>query len=284
MALYTHHLPQWKRDEVESIKKQVKEHKALGLVDLHGIPATQLQQIRADLRGIAELKMTRNTLIEHAIIELGGEIGEVKSFINGQSALLFTNVNPFKLYKLLEKTKTKMAAKPGEIAPEDIVVEKGPTSFKPGPIVGELQQAGIPAAIEGGKVKIRETKTVVKKGEVISKKVADVLVKLNIKPMDVGLIMQVTFFEGAIFKPEMLAIDETVFLDQIMLATRQGFNLSVNAAIPTPVTVGALFAKAVREARSVAVDASIYEKDVMDAIIARADQESRALKGIVEGE
>ena len=55
-----------------------------------------------------------------------------------------------------------MAAKAGETAPEDIVIEKGPTSFKPGPIVGELQQAGIPAAIEGGKVRIRETKTVVK--------------------------------------------------------------------------------------------------------------------------
>ncbi len=49
---------------------------------------------------------------------------------------------------MLEKTKTKMAARPGETAPEDIVVSKGPTGFRPGPIVGELQQAGIPAAIE----------------------------------------------------------------------------------------------------------------------------------------
>ena len=30
----------------------------------------------------------------------------------------------------------------------DIEVKAGETSFKPGPIVGEFQQAGIPAAIE----------------------------------------------------------------------------------------------------------------------------------------
>ncbi|MDD1678553.1 MAG: 50S ribosomal protein L10, partial [Methanomicrobiales archaeon] len=187
MPLYTRHLPQWKRDEVEEIKRQAQSVSLVGLVDMHGIPAAQLQKIRRDLHRSAELKMTRNTLIEHAFQELGGPLADVSTHVTGQSALIFTNTNPFKLYKMLEGTKTKMAAKPGEIAPEDIVIPKGPTSFKPGPIVGELQQAGIPAAIEAGKVKIRDTKVVVKKGEAISKKLADVLTKLEIKPMDVGL-------------------------------------------------------------------------------------------------
>lgn len=283
MALYTRHLPKWKRDEVEEIKRQIKEFKAVGLVDMHGIPAHQLQLIREDLRGIAVLKMTRNTLVEHALVELGGDVGEMQKFIAGQSALLFTNENPFRLAKLLEKTKTKMAAKPGETAPDDIVVPKGPTSFKPGPIVGELQQAGIPAAIEAGKVKIRETKTVVRRGEVISKKVADVLIKLDIKPMDVGLIMQATFAEGMLYKPEQLKVDEEAIKNQLMLAAQQAFNLSVNAAIPTKLTMGTIIARAVREARCLAVEASIYEKDVVDDIIARAAREASALKGIVEG-
>src|SRR5512136_1073453 len=183
MALYTHHLPQWKRDEVEKIKTWAKEYALLSLVDIHGIPAAQLQGIRKDLHGKAVLRMTRNTLIEHAFAELGGDYASLEAFIAGQSALIFTNDNPFTLYRTLERTKTKMAAKPGEIAPEDIVVPKGPTSFKPGPIVGELQQAGIPAAIEAGKVKIRETKTIVKKGQAVTQKQAEVLAKLDIKPM-----------------------------------------------------------------------------------------------------
>ncbi len=284
MALYTRHLPAWKRKEVEMIKEGIRSHKAMALVDMQGIPATQLQQIRADLREVAKIRMTRNTLIEHALAELGGDVEGIRSFISGQSALLFTDVNPFKLYKMLEKTKTKMAAKPGEVAPEDIVVEKGPTSFKPGPIVGELQQAGIPAAIEGGKVRIRDTKTVVRKGEVINKKIADVLQKLGVKPMDVGLIMQVTYYEHTLFRPETLVIDEAAYFNQFVQAAQQGFNLSVNAVIPTPSTIGTLMAKAAQEARSLGVEASIYEPGVMDSVIGRAFREMQALKSIVEGQ
>ena len=201
----------------------------------------------------------------------------------GQSALIFTNENPFKLFKLLEKTKTKMAAKPGETAPEDIVIPKGPTSFKPGPIVGELQQVGIPAAIEGGKVKIRETKTVVKKGEVINKKVADALVKLGVKPMDVGLILQAAYYRNTVFTPDLLAIDEEAYANNIVLAAQQAFNLSVNAAIPTRLTVSAIIGRAVREARNVGVEASIYEKDIVDLIIGRAQREMLAVALAAQG-
>jgi len=282
MALYTHHLPAWKKDEVSDIKKNAKDFKLIGLVDIYGIPAQQVQQIRRNLRGTAVIKVTRNTLIKHAFDEMGGEFKNLSKYISGHSAIIFTNDNPFKLYKQLEKTKTKMAAKPGETAPEDIVIPAGPTSFKPGPIVGELQQAGIPAAIEAGKVKIRETKTVVKKGNVISAKLAEVLSKLDVKPMDVGLALQAAFHDGSIYEPSVLAIDETVVLGQLQLAGTQAFNLSVNATIPTKDTASAILTKAVREARGLAIEANVYEKDVIDAIIGKAYRQCQALKTLVK--
>ncbi|MFZ1897597.1 50S ribosomal protein L10 [Methanoregula sp.] len=282
MAVYTHHLPAWKKDEVAEIKKHAKEYTLIGLVDMYGIPAQQVQQIRRNLRGKAVIKVTRNTLIEHALAEIGGDAKGLTKFISGHSAMIFSNDNPFKLYKQLEKTKTKMAAKAGETAPEDIVVEKGPTSFKPGPIVGELQQAGIPAAIEGGKVKIRETKTIVKKGAVISAKIAGVLIKLDIKPMDVGLALQAAFHEGTIYEPSVLSVDETKLLAQLQLAGQQAFNLSVNASIPTKETMAPILTKAVRDARGLAIEAAVYEKDVVDAIIGKAQRESQAIKTLVK--
>jgi len=282
MAVYTHHLPTWKKDEVAEIRANAKKYSLIGLVDIYGIPAQQVQQIRRNLRGTAVIKVTRNTLIKHAFEEIGGDVLGLSKYISGHSALIFTNDNPFKLYKALEKTKTKMAAKAGETAPEDIVVEKGPTSFKPGPIVGELQQAGIPAAIEAGKVKIRETKTVVKKGTVISAKIAAALAKLEIKPMDVGLALQAAFADGEIYEPSVLSVDETVILGQIQLAGAQAFNLSVNAAIPTKETMAPILIKAVREARGLAIEAAIYEKDVVDAIIGKAYRESQVINGLVK--
>jgi large subunit ribosomal protein L10 len=283
MTLYTHHLPKWKRDEVEKIKKWARDYAVISLVDVHGIPAAQLQGIRRDLHGKAVLRMTRNTLISHAFTELGGDYASLEKFIAGQSALIFTNQNPFSLYRTLERTKTKMAAKPGEVAPGDIVVPKGPTNFKPGPVVGELQQAGIPAVIDAGKVRIKDTRVVVKRGDVISKKVADVLSKLEIRPMDVGLRLQAAFYERTVFRPEMLAIDEEAYRRDIMLAARQAFNLSLSAAFPTKVTIAAIIGKAFTEAKNLAVEASIYEKGAMEAIIARASREAQTLKGIAGG-
>ncbi|MBP2146210.1 large subunit ribosomal protein L10 [Methanofollis sp. W23] len=277
MSLYTHHLPAWKREQVEGIKQRFVDYPVVGLVNMHGIPATQLQDIRQNLREVAEIKMARKTLTRHALDEIGGDVVEMGEHISGQSALIFTKENPFKLYKHLELTKTKMAAKPGEVAPEDIVVPKGPTSFKPGPIVGELQQAGVPAMIEAGKVKIRETKTVVKKGQVIDAKMAGVLAKLEIKPMEVGLILQAAFQDGTIFAPETLAIDESAYLAKVTLAAQQAFNLSVNAAILTPLTAETIVGKAAQDARNLAVEACIYEKDVADLIVGRAYREMLAI-------
>ncbi|MFH0966349.1 MAG: 50S ribosomal protein L10, partial [Methanobacteriota archaeon] len=115
MALYTAHLPKWKRDEIAEIKRLSAEFKLIGLVDMYGIPARQVQDIRRSLKGKAELKMTRNTLILHALEEMGGEIKDLSERLEGHSALIFTNENPFKLHSMLEKTKMKMVARPGEL-------------------------------------------------------------------------------------------------------------------------------------------------------------------------
>lgn len=280
MVIYTHHLPAWKRNEVESIVENAGKHELIGLVDIYGIPAKQFQQIRRNLHDNAIVKVSRNTLVEHAFNELGGNFIDLIAHVNEQSALIFSDGNPFKLFKSLEQTKTKRSAKAGEIAPEDIIVSAGPTSFKPGPIVGELQQAGIPAAIDGGKVKIKETKTVVKSGQVISKKQADVLAKLDIKPMPVGLSLLAVIYDGEIYLPDVLGIDEEAYTEKIALAAQQVFNLTVNAAVLTtsPFITEAQIAKAVRAACDLGVEAPIYEKSVIEMIIRKAYNQANALK------
>lgn len=280
MAIYTAHLPEWKREEVEQIKELASSHELIGLVDIYGIPAKQFQQIRRNLHGNAVVKVARNTLVAHAFNELGGQFIDLNEKVTEHSALIFASGNPFKLFKSLEQTKTRRAAKAGEITPEDIVVSEGPTSFKPGPIVGELNSAGIPAAIDGGKVKIKQTKTVVKAGEAVSAKQADVLSKLDIKPMPVGLSLVAVCYEGEIYLPDVLAVDDEAYKAKITLAASQAFNLAVNAAIPTAcaAVTEAQIAKAVREARNLGVEAPIYEKGVIEMIIGKAYRQASALK------
>jgi len=263
-------VPQWKKQEVEEIKELIRKYPLFGVVGVAGIPAKQLQKMRRDLQGTAVLKVARNTLIKRAFDESHEDVMKMDDYIDVQTALIFTEQNPFKLYKVLEQSKSPSPIKGGTVAPKDIVVQAGPTGFPPGPILGEMQSVGIPAAIDAGKVVVRETKTVAKEGEVVSQKLAAMLTRLEVYPMIVGLDLRAVLEAGSVFTPDVLAIDETKFLSDVMLAARQALNLSVYAAYPTADNIRAIIAKATTESRNLGINAAVLEPDIMDALLGKA--------------
>ncbi len=270
---HTEHVPQWKKDEVEDIKKLINNYPLFGVVAIGGIPAKQLQKMRKGLQGTAVLKVARNTLIKRAFDESNEDVRKMDEYIDSQTALIFTENNPFKLYKVLEQSKSPSPIKGGAVAPNDIVVEAGPTSFPPGPILGDLQSVGIPAAIDAGKVVVRETKTVAKEGEVVSQKLASMLTRLEIYPVTVGLDLRAVLEAGSVFTPDVLAIDESKYFSDIVLATQQAFNLSVNATYPTKDNITAIISKAASEARNLGINATVYEPDIMGSLLGKAQSE-----------
>ncbi len=276
----TSHLPRWKKDEIKELKSEIKKHSVVAIVDMRGLPARNLQKIRSDLRGLARLKVARNSMVTIALKESEGEVKKLDSYVSGQTGLIFTDTNPFKLYKLLEKTKKPAPAKAGDISPRDIVVEKGSTSFKPGPILSELQAVGIPAGVEGGKVVIRNRAVLAKAGEVISPKLADILGKMEIYPMEVGLNLRAAYEGSIIFKPETLAIDEALYIGEIAQAAQQGYNLAMNIAYPSKLTIIPLLQKAAIEARNLGVNAEVLEKAVIDKLLLKAHSEMIALASV----
>ncbi len=274
MATQVQHLnkiPKWKREEVENIKNLIASHSSFGIAGIRGIPSNQLQIMRKNLRGLAKVKVCRNNLIVRALEESEDDIKKMREYVEDQTALLFTNENPFKLYKILEESKISAPIKPGNIAPEDIVVEKGPTSFPPGPIVGELQSVGIPAAIEGGKVVIRETKTVAKQGEVVNAKLASILSRLEIHPIKLGLDLRAVYENGVMYDSKVLAIDETKYFNDITSAVQKAFNLSINIVYPTRNNIVTLLSKAAQESRNLAINAEIPIPEVMPVLLSKAN-------------
>jgi len=271
---YSVHRPAWKDNEVKELKDKITGNTVFAIVSIQGIPAQQFQKIRAELRGVAELRVTRNTLIDLALREIGADTSELFKSVEGQTALIFTNENPFKLFRLLEQSKTPAPAKGGDVAPQNIVIEKGPTSFRPGPIVGELQTVGIPAAIEKGKVVIRESKVIVKEGEKISSRIADVLQRLQINPMEVGLYLRAAYDGTTIYTSNDLAIDVRAYFDQFLKAVSNAFHLAMNVEYPTAMTTTPLLQRGLLEARNLALKAEIFEADVMDALLSKDYKEA----------
>lgn len=238
------HVAKWKKDELAEIVTLLKESDVIGLANVDAIPSAQMHAMRKALRDDATIKISKNTLLTLALKQVsGGKSGleGLTSNIGGSTAIIATKMKPHRLYRRLEASKTKAPLKAGQKAIEDITVPKGETQFKPGPIVGDLQKAGIPAAIDAGKVVIKQNKVVLKAGEAASQDLATMLTRLEIFPMTVGMDLKAVYEDGTIYTREMLSVDETARLQQ---AHRQALNLAVFAAYPTKTSLPFLLSKA----------------------------------------
>ena len=280
------HVAEWKKEEVNELKDIVNSYDVIGVVDLLNIPAKQLQEMRKTLNGKAVIRMSKINLINLALEDCNADktnIVDLSNHMEGQVALIATEMNPFKLYKILEDSKTSAPAKPGAIANADIIVPEGDTGFEPGPFLGELQQVGIPAKIDKGKICVQKETVVVAEGEEVSKDVAATLSRMDINPMEVGMDLKAVYEEGSVYTSDVLAIDEEQTLADVQNAIRSAFNLSVNAAIPTDETISTIIALAHNRAVNVGVEGAIMASKTSEPLIALVHAKMLALASLVAG-
>ncbi len=267
----------WKFEEVENLKKLISSYPVIGIVGIRNIPASLMQEMRARMRGKIVLRVSKRSLIARAL-ENGAN--ELARYMEGEVGLIASNMNPFKVFREINEMRLRMPAKGGEIAPEDIIVKKGDTPFKPGPIVSDLQKAGIPASIRGGKVVIDKTVTLVKKGEKISKEVANALARLDIKPIEVGLKVYAIFEDGIIYTPDLLAVDVNKILQDMQNARMNAIALAIEISYPAKETMPLLLQKAYRNAYIVALESNIYTKETIEEFIRKAYLQAKELEKI----
>src|SRR5437870_2759856 len=262
------HVAPYKKQLVEALATRCAQARVVGIANIHGIPAPQFQAIRKKLSGRATITVAKNNLLRLALqqaSEKKPELVKLGDTIEGQTAVVTADINPFRLFKELEATKTRAPARGGELAPEDLWVRAGETPFKPGPVVGELQKAGIPAAIERGKVMIRQDKLMVKAGQRIPRDVAQQLARLEIFPLVVGLDLRGAYEAGTVFRRDALAVDDTVVRGQIAQAWRVALALALTMAYPTKETIRPLLAK-VDETRVKALTAALEGVNIDEAL------------------
>mgnify|MGYP000182644548 CR=1 FL=1 len=280
----TETIPEWKREEVDAVVEMIESYDSLGVVDITGIPSRQLQDMRRGLYGTAELRVSRNTLLERALDEADDGLEQLNDYVSGQVGLIGTNSNPFGLFKELEASKTPAPISAGEVAPNDIVIPEGDTGVDPGPFVGELQSVGANARIDGGSIKVVEDSPVLDAGEEVSVDLENVLNELGIEPKEVGLDLRAVFADGVLFEPEELELDVDQYEADIKAAASAGWNLSVNAEYPTAQNASTLLQTASGDAKSLAIHAAVEDPDVMPDLVSKADAQVRAIAAQIDDE
>jgi len=275
------HVAEYKKEIVNELVNLMTEYPIIGVVNMENLPAPQLQKMRAQLRGNFYITMTKRRLIKLAIEQAKPKkkgVEQLENYLGGMPALIFTKENPFKLSRTLQRSKSPAPAKAGQTAPRDIVVNKGATPFAPGPIIGELALAGIKSGVEGGKVAIKEDSVVAKAGEKIKPKVAEILTRLGIQPMEVGLDLVAVYENGLIYGREVLSVDEKEYLNRLSNAARWAFNLAFNASYTTKDNIGLLLGKAHNDAKALGISQNIFEKGIIETLLAKAQMGMSSLK------
>ena len=271
-----------KETEVSELAEIMEKYSVIGILDMHKMPARQLQMIRNKLHGIAVIRMSKKSLIKRAMEKTDkmSKLREDFEKCDFEPALLATNDNPFKIYKFLKDNRSPASAKAGDRAPKDIVIQQGPTNLPPGPAISTLQKVGLKASVQGGKIAIMKDKIVCKDGEIITQDTASVFALLKLEPMEIGLSLSSVFEDGVIYGKSVLDVNTSDYVNMMINAVHQAVNLSVNTGYPTKETIKIIIQKAFIETRALCIETNALEKDFIDEILKKAIREAAALEMI----
>ena len=270
---------QQKMNEVDQLTELVNQYKVIGIASLQKVRAAQLQAFKKNLTGKVLMRVIKNTLMKLAIENSKDrpDLKKLEEHLTGSNVYLFTDLNPFSLALTLERGKVKTTAKSGDIAAFDVVVPAGNTGQPPGPIISQLNAAGLPTRIESGSVWVSKDTLVVQKGETIDERLASVLSKLGIKPVESGLAMNVVYDEGLIITQDQLRVDVDATKQAVQSCQVDAFALSISIAYPTSENMTALLQTAHREAFALSLNASIPTKETIGDLIRKAHMEMLSL-------
>ncbi len=271
---------QEKTEEVEEIKDIIQKYEIVALADLRKVRAAQLQELRKKLQSDAYLRVIKNTLMKRALSQVRDKpnLDKLEDHLAGSTIYLFTDLNPFKLVLLLEKSKVKTTAKAGDTAAFDVVVQAGNTGQPPGPIISQLSAVGLKTRIESGSVWINKDTLVVKKGDTISERLAAVLSKLGIKPVEAGLVLKTVYDDGLIITKNQLHLDLDTTRRNVEEAYKSALYLSMNSAYTIPENIGKLLQKAHQDAHRLSLNENIPTKKTIVDILRKAYMQMSSLK------
>jgi len=269
-----------KAKEVEEIKDFMQQYKVLGVASLQKVRAPQLQELRRKLQDSARLRVIKNTIVKRAIAECKDMPGlkGLEEHLTSSNVFLFTNLNPFKLALLLQKSRVKTTAKAGDTAAHDVIVPAGNTGLPPGPIISQFAAVGLPTRIEAGSVWVTHGTLVAKKGDIIEARLASVLSKLGLKPVEAGLTMKAVCDDGLIITEEQMRLNLEEVRRGIEEAHALALNLSLNTAFPTPENMALLLQKGHHEAYALALNGWVSTRDTIADLIRKAHTEMLSLR------
>ena len=270
--------PKKKLDVLNRVQDLGSKYDTIIVTKLFKVRASQLMLLRKNFRGELVMLAAKNNISAIALKRAGLQnADEFVSKLEGQNALIFTNMSPFKLYLVLEKSKVNLPARAGDIATDDVIVPAGNTGIPPGPVLSEFKEANVQTRIESGSIYVSRDSVVARPGDVISAKLAGLLSRLNVKPIKAGLSIFMAQSNGLLLLQKDVAIDLAQYTSDLMRAANEALSLAVEASIFNADSMPFLIGKALRSANGVAAQAGYVTPDNAESVLGLAEKQAKTL-------
>ena len=256
----------------------------IALSKMSKVRATQLMTIRKKFRNEIKIRVIKNRVAQRAFEKLSNRPGldYLSKELEGQCALLFTNISPFKLNLIFDKNKVFLPAKGGDIATKDIVIPAGNTGISPGPVLSEFKEANVSTKIDQGTIWVGKDTVVVRSGSIISQKLASLMSKLNIKPIEAGISISLAIAEGLVLKENDLRINLAEYMEELTRSFHEAVSLAIETSYPTIETITHLLVRAYQNATALATDSGYVSPDSVQFVLIRANANGQIIANQVK--
>ena len=272
--------PKRKTEMYQQLVELPKKYKTVSIIQMNKVRSTQILPLRKTLKGEVEFVCVKDKVARKALesSDIPG-MKEISTELKGQVMFIFTNMSPFKLNVLLGKNKIMMGARSGDIASIDIVVPEKNTGIAPGPMLTEFKEAGIPTKIDQGTIWIAKETTPAKKGDAINEKLAAILGKLDIKPVEAGISLYSAVEDGLKYTEDEMVVDVEKTRNLFAQFHQEAVSLSIEAGYITSENVMQILSKAAQSARSVSIESGFMTDETKEQILQKADAQAKGLAG-----
>jgi large subunit ribosomal protein L10 len=265
--------PKKKRLLYQELQELPGTYDVIALSKMSKVRATQLMTIRKKFRNEIKIRVIKNRVAQRAFEKLSNLSGldSLSKELEGQCALLFTHISPFKLNLIFDKNKVFLPAKGGDIATKDIIIPAGNTGISPGPVLSEFKEANVSTKIDQGTIWVGKDTVVVRSGSIISQKLASLMSKLNIKPIEAGISVSLAIADGLVLKENDLKINLAEYREELTQSFHEAVSLAIETSYPTVETITRLLVRAYQNATALTTDSGYLSPDSVQFVLVRAN-------------
>jgi len=229
----------WKENYFTRLVQYMEEYPKCFIVGADNVGSKQMQQIRIGLRGTAVVLMGKNTMMRKAIkghLDQNPALERIMPCIKGNVGFVFTNGDLSEVRDKLVDNKVRAPARPGAVAPGDVIIPAQNTGLGPEK-TSFFQALAIATKISKGTIEIINDVHILREGERVGASEATLLNMLNISPFNYGLQIQMVYDSGSLFEPKILDIKPEDIRAKFLSGVRNVAAVSIQIGYPTVASV-----------------------------------------------